>query len=344
MKSRKHTSLLVDGTPAAVSRVNSSTGSGDRRTLILDDGGNEVTTPSEDTASEFDYLSVSTGSSDDLELEYILACPDHAQVAHNLDMSDELFHSLLELQEDVFHPLDSDTSAPSQDPHPISIDQAHQSHPAMQDGEESPSIIPEKEPEMRPLVRGPEFRSDDEDNSQGADSVAREPVPRGSLQVPTEPNGSAILKRGEISVPASGMTSRRSSFKPAQPPSSVQEALELLSIFLDDFGEFYSPTEAAQLFHQCGDWSLMFEVATLKRLDHEPQEASNNGHVDDDDDASDMHVDQEYKIRILNLIWTPAEDNLILHPHSSPEQLKRLVEKRGTQAIENRRAFLLSSD
>jgi len=344
VKSKKHTSLLVDETPAAVSRVNSSTGSDDRRTLVLDDGGNEVTTrSSEDTVSEFDYLSVSTGSSDDLELEYILACPDHAEVAHNLDMSDELFHSLLELQGDVFQPLDLDASAPSQDPHPAPTNQAHPSRPALQDGDASPSIIPEKELELRPLVHSPESRADVEEESQGAPAVAREPVPGESLQVPTEPNGSATLKRGESSVPASGMTSRRSSFKPAQPPTSVQEALELLSIFLDDFGEFYSPTEAAELFHQCGDWSLMFEVATLKRLDHERQNASNNGH-DDDDDAGDMHVGQEYKIRILNLIWTPAEDHLILHPHSSPEQLKRLMEKRGAQAVENRRAFLLSSD
>lgn len=439
--------LSVNGARLPLHPASSSIGLDDQTTLVVNDRENEVAKESiDDTAQECDTLSVSTGSSDDLELDYILTCPDHSEVARDLNISRELFCSLLKLQEDVFQPLDLDGSAPAQDSRPVTSEQSHpslsvmqdvhesipiiaekvqdssssieqepqsppviqerlqesrllvspqsrlvtkdvretipiiaekvqdssssierepesppviqehvqesqhlaspQSHPVTQDAHESIPIISEKVQDSSSIEHEPESPLVTQEHLQGSRLLVPEPSQAKSLLAineQEETSASTLTKTSSTptknSVSTSGKTSRSSSFKPAQPPTSVQEALDLLAVFLDDFAGYYSPAEAVQLFHQCGDWALMFEVATLKRLEQELQDGSNT-----QDDLSESAIDVDYKLRIQALVWTPDEDRLILQSDPPQEKLRELLDKKGQQAIDNRKVFLLSSD
>ncbi|KAA1132074.1 hypothetical protein PGTUg99_036803 [Puccinia graminis f. sp. tritici] len=552
--------LPADEARSGLHRTDSLDRSEGRRTLVLSGREDEVPKQSaDDVTLDLDTLSVSTGSSDDLELEYILTCPDYHKVARNMNTSEEFLRPLLKLQEDVFRPLDFEIldpvvhqsrpvnqestresrlagqetqkslpvlEDPGKQPHSAAQEPAQQasrpaakepasrpvvqqkaSRPAVQEKESRPAakepasrpapkepasrpvvqqkasrpVVQEKEsrtvaqaPESRPAVQqkasrsvvqekqsrpvaqapesrpveqqresrpvkqegasrpvakertslpvtqAPESRPVDqvrksrptvqggasrpaeqkrasrpavqegasrlavqegasrpvvqEPKQQKPQPVTQEPKDRpgeqkrGSRQqvvqrrtsravnqeprqqipkrVIQEPEGSAVSTPAESSTLTSGKTSRRSSFNPPQPPKSVQEAVDLLCVFLEDFGELYTPPEAAQLLHQCGDWAVMFEVATLKKLEQELKEASKgpNGQDENEENA----VDQEYLLRIQKLVWTPEEDDLVLltPPPTDPEsqvKLKQLLEKKGPQAIENRKAFLRST-
>ncbi|KAA1112883.1 hypothetical protein PGT21_014145 [Puccinia graminis f. sp. tritici] len=552
--------LPADEARQGLHRTDSLDRSEGRRTLVLNGREDEVPKQSaDDVTLDLDTLSVSTGSSDDLELEYILTCPDYHKVARNMNTSEEFLRPLLKLQEDVFRPLDFEIldpvvhqsrpvnqqstresllagqetqkslpvlEDPGKQPHSAAKEPAQQascpapkepasrpvvqqkaSRPVVQEKESRPAakepasrpapkepasrpvvqqkasrpVVQEKEsrtvaqaPESRPAVQqkasrsvvqekqsrpvaqapesrpveqqresrpvkqagasrpvakertslpvtqAPESRPVDqvrksrptvqggasrpaeqkrasrpavqegasrlavqegasrpvvqEPKQQKPQPVTQEPKDRpgeqkrGSRQqvvqrrtsravnqeprqqipkrVIQEPEGSAVSTPAESSTLTSGKTSRRSSFNPPQPPKSVQEAVDLLCVFLEDFGELYTPPEAAQLLHQCGDWAVMFEVATLKKLEQELKEASKgpNGQDENEENA----VDQEYLLRIQKLVWTPEEDDLVLltPPPTDPEsqvKLKQLLEKKGPQAIENRKAFLRST-
>ncbi|KAH9447564.1 hypothetical protein Pst134EB_021580 [Puccinia striiformis f. sp. tritici] len=158
----------------------------------------------------------------------------------------------------------------------------------------------------------------------------------------------------------SGQISRRSSFKPARPPDSVDEALKLLEVFLEDFGDLYSGLEAAKLLHQCGDWSILFELATLKRIDQQLKQASSTTTTDvpgeagttvNLDEHEDEELDPDYFARIQKMVWSIEEDQLLLSNmnhsldddnHSSMQsKIQKLIDQRGLQAVENRQVFLV---
>ncbi|CAH7688491.1 hypothetical protein PPACK8108_LOCUS23463 [Phakopsora pachyrhizi] len=100
-----------------------------------------------------------------------------------------------------------------------------------------------------------------------------------------------------------------SSFKPAKDPTNAKEAIELVKIFLKEFPNQYSDQEALKLFKQCGGWSLMFEVASLRVLNNESDEG-----------------DRRYSEKVRSMIWTEEEDRLVL----------KLVEKIRSRRLEKK--------
>ncbi|KAI8449488.1 hypothetical protein BY996DRAFT_53513 [Phakopsora pachyrhizi] len=117
--------------------------------------------------------------------------------------------------------------------------------------------------------------------------------------------GSGVQRRS-----LSNLTSRTSSsFKPAKDPTNAKEAIELVKIFLKEFPNQYSDQEALKLFKQCGGWSLMFEVASLRVLNNESDEG-----------------DRRYSEKVRSMIWTEEEDRLVL----------KLVEKIRSRRLEKK--------
>ncbi|WAR60302.1 hypothetical protein PtB15_9B239 [Puccinia triticina] len=227
-------------------------------------------------------------------------------------------------------------------------EEARQGSPRVHDPTARPAV---KEQASRPAVQDEAARPavQDEPARPGVQerksrAVVLERAPRPVLQesrpVAQETEEATILRRADSSASTSDQTSRRSSFKPARAPASVQEAIELMCIFIEDFGDLYSHADAVRLLNQCGDWSMMFEVATLRRLEQELQHdpSGTNGH---DEDA----LDPDYAHRVQNLVWTAEEDELISQdpPQTDADtqlRRKKLLEKRSAQAIKNRKEFL----
>ncbi|MBW0549769.1 hypothetical protein O181_089484 [Austropuccinia psidii MF-1] len=178
-----------------------------------------------DTLLDVDALSVSTGSSDDLDLESMLT----DQVPRHSSISKELLISLQKLRHNFFYDLKDKA--------------LHEAGRDLASFEDSPSDLPDVENHA------------EEAQLDYSETNEIQPI------VPTP--------EAEQQLTISGQTSRTNSFKPAKEPVTLEEAIELVSEFLKDFGDLYSGREALELFRQCGNWTLMFEIATLEKMEKE---------------------------------------------------------------------------
>lgn len=294
---------------------------------------------------EIDTLSVSTGSEDEPGLDFILSSSDHSDLISTLKTSRELLQSFLELQGDVFGPSDRRTGALAlaspRVPEPQTSDRISHDRTPPVDAHSKLDNAP------APVILARELANGDGPSSESSSHTdARNLATAENL--------------------CSAKTSRTtSSFKPAQPPSTTQEAVALMGVFLTDFGDLYTPSEAVNLFHQCGDWTLMFEVATLKKLEKlkkKTQDGQIVNAMSGQDDEEE--VDQGYVLEVQSRMWTHEEDAIILDIVSidtsnlsdrkatlaqllrdkssdRASKLGKLIAKRGIQAIKNRMAFLL---
>ncbi|POV94844.1 hypothetical protein PSTT_16620 [Puccinia striiformis] len=353
-----------------------------RHTTVLENQDEQMNSKRNEIDSQLDALSVSDGSTDELDLDYILdtSNPDHIKTTHFFN--DTSFRSLLNLQnnQDLLLFPDLVITPTSLKDSEDQVDKDHSPSTTIS-GQEKVKEHPRSEGrhqsspglEERTVPGQQELNPVDQESVQLDSSPAlREPTPqetrssksRSERRVRSEtktmtPTDSTGLTSGQIS--------RRSSFKPARPPDSVDEAHQLLEVFLEDFGDLYSGLEAAKLLHQCGDWSIMFELATLKRIDQQLKQASctttNNNDLGDGGTTVDVvdheveELDPDYFARIQKMVWSIEEDQLLLSninqslddnddddDHSSIQsKIQKLIDQRGLQAVKNRQVFLVSN-
>ncbi|POW04921.1 hypothetical protein PSTT_10027 [Puccinia striiformis] len=362
-------------------QVQDQVSSSSRHTTVLEDqdvDDEEMISRRNEIDPELDALSVSDGSTDELDLDYILdtSNPDHIKNTHFFN--DTSFGSLVNLQ-------NNDNQARLLFPDLIITPTTLKDSEDQVDKDHSPSttISGQEKVKEHPCSEGRHQTSPGLEELTVPGQQEIEPVDQESgqlnsspaLQEPTPQETRLLKSRSERRVQSetkimtptdstglmSGQISRRSSFKPARPPDSVDEALKLLEVFLEDFGDLYSGLEAAKLLHQCGDWSILFELATLKRIDQQLKQASSTTTTDvpgeagttvDLDEHEDEELDPDYFARIQKMVWSIEEDQLLLsnmnhsldddNNHSSMQsKIQKLIDQRGLQAVENRQVFLV---
>ncbi|KAI9629575.1 hypothetical protein KEM48_012793 [Puccinia striiformis f. sp. tritici PST-130] len=270
-----------------------------RHTTVLENQDEQMNSKRNEIDSQLDALSVSDGSTDELDLDYILdtSNPDHIKTTHFFN--DTSFRSLKDSEDQV--------------------DKDHSPSTTISGQEKSKSTLVLK----GVINRAPVWRTNcpraarlEPSSARTNPQETRSSKSRSERRVRSEtktmtPTDSTGLTSGQIS--------RRSSFKPARPPDSVDEALKLLEVFLEDFGDLYSGLEAAKLLHQCGDWSIMFELATLKRIDQQLKQASctttNNNDLGDGGTTVDVvdheveELDPDYFARIQKMVGLSKKIN-----------------------------------
>ncbi|EGG04605.1 uncharacterized protein MELLADRAFT_108262 [Melampsora larici-populina 98AG31] len=160
-----------------------------------------------------------------------------------------------------------------------------------------------------------------------------------SIEGSPGPSRSPIVKSPhKQSTTQRSSQSRTISSDQSKPQTHISRdvAIELMSQFLDEFGHLYTDSEACTLLKKCGDWTLLFEVSTLKSQEFLGMEVS---------EGEDLKDQKQYLEEVMAMIWDEEEDKVLLIPEkelTSQDRVQlRVIEKRkGLQAIANRKVFL----
>ncbi|KAH9812762.1 hypothetical protein DFH28DRAFT_392837 [Melampsora americana] len=187
--------------------------------------------------------------------------------------------------------------------------------------------------------------------SKTSDVVTRHPMKRHTLFIQLKDRSpqtasidespsrspSVSLPHKTITTPSSS-PSRTISSGQIRPQNHISRdvAIELMSQFLDEFSHLYTDSEACALLKKCGDWTLLFEVSTLKSQEFFALECF---------EGEDLEDQKRHSEQVMAMVWDEEEDDVLLIPErkiTSQDRIRlQVIKKRkGLQAIANRRVFL----